>query len=221
LFDLPAAERTLAAAAALVEPEWRRLLAAEPELGVLFEDDQDGGGQASWLASAVSLLEGYFALEDPGRLEPHERESRAEVVLDDGLQLRGVLDRLDRAPTGQIRVVDYKTGTAPGESFEAGALFQMKFYALVIWRTRGVIPSELRLLYLGDRITLRYRPEEQDLLAVERKLRALWAAIRRATETGDWRPRPSRLCEWCDHQSRCPAFGGTPPPLPAAATAAD
>ena len=32
-------------------------------------------------------------------------------------------------------MVDYKTGRSPGEDFEAKALFQMKFYALVIWRT--------------------------------------------------------------------------------------
>ena len=24
----------------------------------------------------------------------------------------------------------------------------------------------------------------------------------------------NRLCDWCDHQALCPAFGGTPPPLP-------
>jgi putative RecB family exonuclease len=39
-------------------------------------------------------------------------------------------------------------------------------------------------------------------------------AIARATERADFRPSPSRLCEWCDHRSRCPAFGGTPPPFP-------
>ena len=42
-------------------------------------------------------------------------------------------------------------------------------------------------------------------------------AIRLAEETGDWRPSPSRLCDWCAHQALCPAYGGTPPPLPAAA----
>jgi putative RecB family exonuclease len=49
---------------------------------------------------------------------------------------------------------------------------------------------------------------------VERKLLALWEAIRRATETGDWRPSPSRLCDWCNYRALCPAFGGTPPPYP-------
>ncbi len=91
----------------------------------------------------------------------------------------------------------------------------MKFYGLVIWRLRGVIPRVLQLMYLsGDGEVLRYSPDEADLLATERKLEALWQAISRARETGDWRPRPSKLCGWCRHQALCPAFGGTPPPLP-------
>jgi len=43
---------------------------------------------------------------------------------------------------------------------------------------------------------------------------AIWAAIQRAVLTGDFRPSPSRLCEWCAHKALCPAFGGTPPPYP-------
>jgi putative RecB family exonuclease len=45
---------------------------------------------------------------------------------------------------------------------------------------------------------------------------ALWQAIERARAKGDWRPRPSRLCDWCNHKAFCPEFGGTPPPLPPA-----
>jgi putative RecB family exonuclease len=76
------------------------------------------------------------------------------------------------------------------------------------------VPDLLQLIYLGSGEVLRFVPEERDLLAVERKVNALWAAIARATETGDWRPRRSALCGWCSHQDLCPEFGGTPPPLP-------
>jgi putative RecB family exonuclease len=93
-------------------------------------------------------------------------------------------------------------------------LFQMKFYALVLWRTRGTIPRLLQLIYLGNGEIMRYAPDEADLLATERKINALWQAIDRARTSGDWRPRQSRLCEWCAHQALCPVFGGTPPPLP-------
>jgi putative RecB family exonuclease len=72
----------------------------------------------------------------------------------------------------------------------------------------------LQLLYLGSGEVLRYEPDEADLRATERKLEALWHAISRAARTGDWRPSPGRLCDWCDYRPMCPAFGGTPPPLP-------
>jgi len=212
LFDLPAAERTLERAAQLVPAAWEAVRAAEPEVSSLFADEAELG---AWLASARVLLEGYFCLEDPTRLEPSAREQMVEVLLPGGLRLRGIVDRIDVAPTGEVRVVDYKTGRAPAEAFEAQALFQMKFYALVLWRTRGTVPSLLQLMYLGDREVLRYSPDEADLLAVERKVLALWEAIERATRLREFQPRPSRLCDFCDHSALCPAFGGTPPPFPA------
>jgi putative RecB family exonuclease len=212
LFDLPAAERTLAAAEGLLTPQWDKVRADRPELAELFGDD--GPAQAEWLTSAAALLARWFALEDPTRLEPAERELYVETALDDGLVLRGYVDRIDVAPDGRVRVVDYKTGRAPSAGFEAKALFQMKFYALVLWRLNGRLPSLLQLVYLGNSEILRYAPDEADLLATERKVKALWQAIALAAETQDWRPSPSRLCDWCDHHAYCPTKGGTPPPMP-------
>ncbi|WP_084958333.1 RecB family exonuclease [Thermoactinospora rubra] len=212
LFDLPAPARSVRAALELVEPQWRRLMEEDPALAEMFAGEED---QAAWLAEARAMLERYFTLEDPTRLEPAERELYVEAVLDSGLLLRGYVDRLDVAPTGEVRVVDYKTGSAPGPEFEAKALFQMKFYALVLWRLHGRVPRLLQLVYLGGQgEVLRYAPDEADLRATERKVQALWQAIQRALESGEWRARPSRLCDWCDHQALCPEFGGTPPPVP-------
>ncbi|MFJ8648042.1 RecB family exonuclease [Streptomyces sp. NPDC093546] len=216
LFDAPAAERTAPRARSLVPGQWERLLEARPELGELFEGDAEGERLTLWLAEAEQLVERWFTLEDPTRLEPAERELFVETELESGLRLRGVIDRVDVAPSGEVRIVDYKTGKAPRPEYSEGALFQMTFYALVVWRLKGVVPRRLQLVYLGSGDVMTYDPVEADLLRVERKLLALWDAIRRATETGDWRPRPTKLCGWCDHQSFCPEFGGTPPvyPLP-------
>jgi putative RecB family exonuclease len=213
LYDLPAAERTLAAAEALLPAAWQRVVDEQPEVAALFADDVDGVRFAEWMRSAAGMLGTYFALEDPTRLEPAAREQLVEVVID-GVRLRGYVDRLDISPAGDLRVVDYKTGTAPREAFEGKALFQMKFYALVLWRTRGVVPRQLRLMYLTDGDTLSYTPDADELTRFERTLMAIWAAILRATETGDFRPSPGPLCGWCTHQQHCPAFGGTPPPYP-------
>jgi putative RecB family exonuclease len=212
LFDLPAERRTLQAARELVGPQWEQLLADEPELASLLDAEE---GLPSFLDGTDDLLERYFRLEDPQRLEPAERELRVEVELSSGLLLRGFVDRLDVSPAGDLRVVDYKTGRAPSPGFEAKAMFQMRFYALVLWRLYGRVPRLLQLLYLGSGEVLRYEPDEADLRATEVKVEALWQAIERATTTGDWRPSRSRLCDWCDHRDTiCPAWGHTPPPLP-------
>ncbi|MET8020153.1 RecB family exonuclease [Streptomyces decoyicus] len=221
LFDAPAAERTAVGARAMVPGEWEKLLAKRPELAELFAEDAEGERLAQWLAEAESLVERWFSLEDPTRLEPADRELYVETVLDSGLQLRGFIDRVDVAPTGEVRIVDYKTGKAPRPQFAEGALFQMKFYALVMWRLRGVVPRRLQLVYLGSGDVVTYDPGEADLRGVERKLLALWEAIRLATATGDWRPRPTKLCGWCDHQAHCPEFGGTPPVYPLQVRPAD
>ncbi|WP_235882422.1 RecB family exonuclease [Streptomyces apricus] len=217
LFDSPAVERTAPRAKSLIPGQWDRLREARPELAELFADpDEQAAGEklARWLGEAERLVERWFTLEDPTRLEPAERELFVEAELDSGLKLRGIIDRVDVAPTGDVRIVDYKTGKAPRPEYAEGALFQMKFYALVVWRLKRVVPRRLQLVYLGSGDVLTYDPVPADLERVERKLHSLWEAIRLATETGDWRPRPTKLCGWCDHQAVCPEFGGTPPPYP-------
>jgi putative RecB family exonuclease len=212
LYDLPAPDRTLERAVELLAPQWAQLAQERPE--VLEMLTESGEAEPDWLSRAGDLVEAYFAMEDPTVLEPAARELRVEAQLPSGLVLRGFVDRLDEAATGQLRVVDYKTGKPPGVGFEARAMFQMRFYALALWRMRGEVPTVLQLMYLATGVVLRYEPDEADLVAMERKVNALWQAIQRAIDTGDWRPNRSALCQWCAHQQLCPAWGGTPPPLP-------
>ena len=229
LFDLPVPERTPERAAAMVPAAWEEVRAAEPGATELFAlpadpapdadsvlgtDEGTPAGESSWLETCRASLRSYFELEDPRRLEPAERETYVETVLDSRLLLRGIVDRVDVAPDGAVRVVDYKTGRSPAPGFEGRALFQMRFYALVLWRSRGVVPTLLQLLYLGDGQVLGYRPDTADLLATERLLDALWEAVGRAHETGEWLPNPGPACRWCSFKPLCPEYGGTPPPLP-------
>lgn len=209
LFDAPAGQRTFDAATSLIPEAWDALVAERPECATLpTEADRD---PTEWFAVAEALLARYFTLEDPNRLQPAERELAVRVDLDDGLELRGIVDRLDVAPDGAMRVVDYKTGRSPGPGFESGALFQMRFYALLLSRLRGRIPAMLQLVYLGDGTVLRHQPTPGELTTLEQRVRAIWSGIRTAARTGRWEPRRSALCAYCAHQAICPLFGGTPP----------
>lgn len=220
LFDAPAADRDAARAADLAPGALADLLAAEPDLAFALVEDAPWPGPvpevpaaavASLLSAAQRLLGTYFEVEDPRTVEVAAREALLETELQPGLVLRGYVDRLDEPG---LRVIDYKTGRSPGPAWEQSAMFQLRFYAVIVHRAMGRVPSVLQLLYLGNGEVLSYEPDAEDLHRFERKLQALWDAITRAAETGDWRPRPSGKCSWCAHQQLCPAFGGTPPVLP-------
>lgn len=211
LFALPAADRTPSAAQSMLPAAWSRLLAKDPSVDQLFSGPDE---RTAWLESASSLVGTYFTLEYPGGVQTEDRELFVETQLDGGLKLRGFIDRVDVAPTGETRIVDYKTGKAPPPAFGAKADFQMKFYALVVYRLRGVLPHTLQLMYLGSKDVVRYRPRIEDMRATEAKIDALWNEIRDAARSGNWRPRKSKLCDWCHHRPICPAWGGTPPDPP-------
>ena len=156
LYDLPAAERTVESARSMLLPTWHRLLAEDPRLAVALDPEADfpladnnvapvltDGQLATWITAAEPLIESYFELENPQRLEPRAREMRVEVQLEGGPPLRGIIDRVDVAPDERVRVVDYKTGRSPGQGFEQRSLFQMRFYALMLWRPAADLPRRL------------------------------------------------------------------------------
>ncbi|MGB7235655.1 MAG: RecB family exonuclease [Rhodococcus sp. (in: high G+C Gram-positive bacteria)] len=210
LYGMPTAARHSDTAVGLVESAWDRVRTESPDVADFIADND----LATLLEQARDLVAGYYEMEDPTRFDPESCEQRVEIDLDDGTPLRGFIDRIDVAPNGMVRVVDYKTGKAPREFTEAKALFQMKFYALVVMRMRGIVPAQLKLMYLADKQSLTYTPDEGELLRFERMLSAIWKAILVAGKTGDFQPKRGKMCTWCDHQALCPEFGGTPPTYP-------
>lgn len=211
LFDLPARERTVEAAHASLEPQWREMLEREARLADL-HDGPDA--EAAWLADGRQRLSVYFELENPQRLEPAHREEFVEFQLEDGPLLRGIVDRIDIAPDGSIRLIDYKSGKTPNPRYgERKERFQMRFYALVIERLRGRRPAVLQLLFLKDGGRLEIRPTASDIAQVEHEIREVWREIVAAATQGRFRTKRGPLCGWCSFQELCPEFGGVLPPL--------
>jgi len=211
IYDLPQGTRTIEHAHNFMNAAWTNAIAEDEKVTELFAGQNE---IEIWLESGRELINRYFLLEDPNSLQPTEREVHVEFLLDSGLLLHGYVDRLDQARTGEIRIVDYKTGKSPKEGYEDKAFFQLKFYALVIWRSRGTAPKVLKLIYLGNSQTLPLEIDESDLLAVERSISALWSSIKQNHLSGNWPATPSRLCDWCSFKQFCPSFGGTLLPLP-------
>ena len=199
LFESAATNRTPKTAIDLLPSRWSAQLAEKPELMQLVTNEKE------WLDRAASLLSTYFSLENPASFDATFRELHLENDFAENVYLHGYVDRLDVAATGEIRIVDYKTGKAPKPGWEEKALFQLRVYALLYWKNHGVLPRLLKLIYLGDGKLVNSSPTMADLESTEKVLNRVAEDIFTSIAKDYWPPKPSRLCDWCFFKSICPA----------------
>jgi putative RecB family exonuclease len=199
LFELPANNRTIESARDLLPKRWAMQVLDRPELSSLVLDEKE------WFDRADSLLKNYFSLENPQTFESTYRELHLERTISDEIYLHGYVDRLDIAPTGEVRIVDYKTGKSPNPGWEEKALFQLRVYALLYWKNQGVLPKLLQLIYLGDSRIVKSEPTEAQLKSAEKVLNAIGQEILTAIESNHFPTKKSRLCDWCFFKAICPA----------------
>lgn len=201
LYDLPTVERDPETLFDLFRRAWTEVR-GEEEYRDLFDTPEE---ETAWGLESMQLLANYFAIEDPRRIDPYQRELDMTEDLD-GIVIRGILDRIDRDADGRLVITDYKTGKAPPERFALPAFFALKIYALLIRRRFDETPKEIRLLYLNGPTLYRLGIDDRQLDGMDSQLRALWNAIDRAMTTNRYPPKPGKLCDWCSFQDICPAF---------------
>ena len=199
LFEVTASQRTPRTAIDLLPSRWRAQVEAKPELADLVLNEKE------WLDRASALLTTYFSLEHPDTFEATHRELHLESDFEEDVYLHGYVDRLDIAASGEVRIVDYKTGKAPKPGWENKALFQLRVYALLYWKTSGTLPRLLQLIYLGDGKVIKNNPTMADIESAEVFLHKTARDIFISLEKDYWPPKPSRLCDWCFFKSICPA----------------
>lgn len=207
LYDLPAAERTVEQALQMIAPNRERLYAQDRQFDALFETEAE---RAKWDREVERLVTQYFQVENPQRLEPHARELFLEASTESGILMRGFVDRIDRAPSGATRVVDYKTGKSPQPRFMDDKLAQLNFYALLLRQSGRGIPQRMQLVFLADGRVLTLDPKAEDVEYFARSIETLWEEIKSAIETEVFPVRTGPLCNWCQVRQYCPAKGDSP-----------
>jgi putative RecB family exonuclease len=189
--------------------------AAQGALDEAFEDTElaqeilglalDEKATAAFFSESRRLLDRYFTLEDPTGVNPVGIELDLRAPLGN-IELRGIIDRVDRLPDGRFVLVDYKTGRSPRPENSRGRLVGVQFYAYLCEAVFGVRPDEVRLMYLADQVVIVDTPTDQSMRGLRQRATAVWAAIERACATEDFRPHPSPLCKFCAFRANCPAF---------------
>lgn len=205
LFTRPAPERNAAAAHAALDEAIAEYVVL-PDLVDLGLTDAE---REAFFLDARSLVDSYLAMEDPSAVNEIGVELRLEADLG-GLTLRGIIDRLELDDDGALVVTDYKTGRAPARAYEQQRLGGVHVYSLLCEQVLGQRPARIRLMYLRDGEIIEATPSEQSVRFVSARTTAVWNAVATACRTGDFRPRPSRLCGSCSFRTWCPEFGGDP-----------
>ncbi len=209
------ADRTLGAALARLERAVPEVLSDAENADL----ELDEGSLAALVADAEVLVRHAFELEDPRGVRVIGTELRLSVQLG-SLRLTGIIDRLDLDEDGRLVVTDYKTGRAPSTGYEQARLAGVHFYALLCEELLGVRPARIQLLHLREPVVISTVPTDQSLEAWRRQTAAVWAAVERACENEDFRPRPGRMCSYCSYHPYCPAVGGDLSLLPQVAVPA-
>ena len=129
-----------------------------------------------------------------------------------GARVRGRLDRLDALASGEVAVIDYKTGR-PKTQDEADESLQLSIYALAA-RSLGHNPSALVFLNLENGAAVESQRSEKDLRDAEATVQEIAQKI----AAGEFEPKLGNGCSRCSYHSICPAQE-QPLPRPAQRTA--
>jgi RecB family exonuclease len=120
----------------------------------------------------------------------------------EGVELAGVIDRMDRIPGGGYEIVDYKTNRRLPPQARIDRDLQLSVYHLAAKEVWGIEPERLTLYYLlpGQRLTTARTAADID------ELRRRIATVAERIAAGKFEPRPNPLCDWCEYQPLCPLY---------------
>ncbi|HEY5049998.1 MAG TPA: PD-(D/E)XK nuclease family protein, partial [Acidothermaceae bacterium] len=187
---------------------------------------QSGG----WLARGRVLVRRYVATLDPAR-EPLGVE-RTIAARTQRLALSGRVDRLDDR-TGELVIVDYKTGRRPLTVDDTRGSMALALYAIAAAATlrRRCVRVELHHLPTGDVHAFEHTDEslqrqlrraeqiadeaEAATTAFKASAAAPGGTVAPEGATDVFAPRPGAQCGWCDLRAHCPeGAAAAPPQLP-------
>jgi DNA helicase-2/ATP-dependent DNA helicase PcrA len=142
----------------------------------------------------------YWERERISESEPVWLERKFDFKVADH-HVRGRVDRVDRLPSGEYELIDYKTGERKTDE-DLDSDLQLALYRLAAreaWNIEAAFASYDYVLD-ADKVPAPMRPDDAE--RVERTV----VTVGEGVLSQDFEPRPSpSVCSWCDYRLICPA----------------
>jgi len=196
LLTLQSDRRSIDAAKKIARDLWDQMPDDEDFQALCLNDDDAKG----FMWKAWRLIEHYFAIEDPTRVDVLRAEQELAVEIE-GVPFFGIVDLTEQVSDG-IRVVDYKTGKTPNSRFVDDKLSQVWLYAAAL-AEQEVEVSEVRLMYLSSGSIDRSIDARAVTKAVSSH-RQTWDDLCQAIDTQKFPYKTGPLCNWCPYLDHCP-----------------
>ena len=138
-------------------------------------------------------------------------EERIELKLKDGdkaYTIQGYIDRLTWDPESETyEIHDYKTGSGVPTQEEADEDRQLALYQIGI-KQRWPDAKRIKLIwhYVALDKEIVSSRTDTNLATLEREVIEVIHQIEEETKRGRWDVHISRLCDWCEYKSICPAW---------------
>lgn len=168
-----------------------------------------------YFEKGIQFILYYYPENHPFKDNTIDVEQKIILSLDENEEYKiyGFIDRLSyNLRTKEYEIHDYKTANnlPPKESFKKDR--QLALYSIAIKEKYGK-DTKVKLVwhYLAhkQKVQIKKTNEELEILKQDtlRKIKVI-------EKTDDFPGNKTRLCDWCEYKSICPAWGNTPPQKP-------
>lgn len=153
----------------------------------------------------IKFLINYFIRNHPFRDNTIATEKKIFVNLDkdEKYKLIGFIDRLVHNEDNIFEIHDYKTGSLKTKE-ELDKDRQLALYSIAIRDSfKDVKDVHLIWHFLDHNLEISSKRTIEELENLKKQVINL---INKIESTTNFTPNPSYLCNWCEFQSKCPAF---------------
>lgn len=149
--------------------------------------------------NGLQMLENYYNKHNNESIKHKGLEKEFEIKLGD-TKLVGKIDRIDILPSGNVELIDYKTGKVKDQNY-VDKDEQLAIYTLGATQGLGLSVEKLSYYYIEEGVKISTTKTKEQLQEVQKKAIETINKIKKSKFVA----QPGIHCSWCSFKDICPS----------------